>query len=65
MQCERCAGLMVKDRFLDMEEISQLWLFAWRCTNCGNVVDDQIEKHRLSGGLRRKTRASHAFPQQT
>jgi hypothetical protein len=46
MQCEGCNGLMVLDRLVDLES-SQLWLYAWRCTNCGNVVDDQIRRHRV------------------
>jgi hypothetical protein len=45
MRCERCEGLMVLDRLVDLES-SELWLSAWRCANCGNVVDDQIRRHR-------------------
>jgi hypothetical protein len=46
MQCERCDGLMVLDHLVDLES-SERWLSAWRCTNCGNVVDDQIRRHRV------------------
>ncbi len=46
MSCERCDGLMVLDRFDDPRS-SELWLCAWRCANCGNVVDDQIRRHRV------------------
>jgi hypothetical protein len=46
MCCERCDGLMVLDHLVDLQS-SQPWLSAWRCANCGNVVDDQIRRHRF------------------
>jgi len=65
MQCERCHGLMVSDHYLDMLEFTQFWLIAWRCTNCGNVEDDQIRKHRLLRHSKpRRGAPSHGFPQQ-
>jgi hypothetical protein len=44
MRCERCDGLMVMDHYIDMEG-GELWLNAWRCMCCGNVVDNQIKAH--------------------
>jgi RNase P subunit RPR2 len=46
MICERCDGLMVRERYDDLElgsaghEIS-----AWRCLNCGAIVDPVIAVH--------------------
>jgi hypothetical protein len=45
MGCERCDGLMVMSHFIDMKESGGQWLEAWRCTCCGNVVDNQIAVH--------------------
>lgn len=40
MRCARCHGLMVVDHFLDMrDDTGHLWLRAWRCVNCGAVVE--------------------------
>jgi hypothetical protein len=63
MQCERCDGLMVVDRLVDLES-TELWLYAWRCTNCGNVVDDQIRQHRTQQPTPHRGRpgGSSAFP---
>lgn len=48
MKCQRCDGLMVVDHYIDMEDDSgHLWLRAWRCLTCGEVVDPRIYKHRL------------------
>jgi len=33
--------------FLDMGQVDTLWAFAWRCINCGEVVDAVIRNHRL------------------
>ena len=47
MRCEHCHGLMVVDHFLDMQDTSgHLWLRAWRCVNCGNVVEPGILQRR-------------------
>jgi hypothetical protein len=66
MRCERCDGLMVLDHLVDLES-SELRLSAWRCANCGNVVDEQIRQHRNQRPTLRHGRpADHlAFPQPT
>ena len=47
MRCKHCHGLMVVDHFLDMEDDSgHLWLRAWRCVNCGNVVEPGMLRRR-------------------
>jgi hypothetical protein len=50
MGCERCDGLLVMDHYIDMEESGDLWIEAWRCTSCGNVVDHQIARHHALVG---------------
>ena len=48
MKCQRCDGLMVVDHYIDMEDDSgHLWLRAWRCITCGEVLDSKIYRHRL------------------
>ncbi|MDE3244068.1 MAG: hypothetical protein KGO52_15260 [Nitrospirota bacterium] len=48
MECQRCDGLMVVDHYIDMEDDSgHLWLRAWRCVICGEVLDPRIYRHRL------------------
>jgi hypothetical protein len=62
MTCQRCQGLMVADHCIDMEEGGRyLWLSAWRCMNCGDIVDPEIIRHRqlqLTGLVERTSRTS-------
>ncbi len=46
MNCGRCQGLMISDRFIDLEETGHLWMAGWRCMNCGHVVDHVTEYNR-------------------
>jgi len=47
MRCTHCHGLMVVDHFLDMaDEKGHLWLRAWRCVNCGSVVEPGMLRRR-------------------
>jgi hypothetical protein len=46
MNCRRCQGLMISDRFIDLEETGHLWMTGWRCMNCGHVVDPVTEHNR-------------------
>lgn len=49
MRCPRCRGLMVLDHFTDMQLSSgPLWLRAWRCVSCGEVIEPGIVRHRLA-----------------
>lgn len=45
MRCIRCRGLMIEDRFVDLEK-DILCVVAWRCINCGEVLDTVIHHHR-------------------
>jgi hypothetical protein len=47
MSCERCQGTMVEDHLIDLEDSDGLmWITAWRCINCGHVVDSVMEANR-------------------
>jgi len=60
MLCPRCHGLMVVDHFIDLQDDrGHSWLSAWRCINCGNVVEPEILRHR-SERWGRKTQADAA-----
>ena len=48
MTCQRCHGLMVVDHYIDLQDDSgNLWMRAWRCISCGDVLDAQIRSRRL------------------
>jgi hypothetical protein len=51
MNCQRCDGLAVSDDSLTVESGSSSDFHAWRCINCGMVIDDVIahNRHRISG----------------
>ncbi|MFZ5862023.1 MAG: hypothetical protein ACOYXR_04135 [Nitrospirota bacterium] len=47
MQCSRCRGLMVVDRFTDLlDETGQITFPGWRCLACGEIVDPVIMSNR-------------------
>ena len=49
MHCSRCRGLMIEDRFLDMESTyGQMWAASLRCVNCGHIHDSVTEQHRVA-----------------
>jgi len=48
MTCLRCDGLMVHEKF---EDLDGLWssdheFAGWRCLNCGAIVDPVIAAHK-------------------
>lgn len=48
MTCVRCYGLMIDDSFEDLRDDTHQFRFAaWRCLNCGEVMDSVIIGHRL------------------
>jgi hypothetical protein len=50
MDCLRCHGLMVEERFEDLRGDPQHISFhGWRCVCCGNVIDPVIIRHRTVG----------------
>ena len=42
MKCPRCSGAMVYERFQDMLDL----FYAWRCLNCGEIVDPVVVRNR-------------------
>ena len=42
MKCGRCGGSMVFERFMAAVEV----FHAWRCVNCGEILDPVVEKNR-------------------
>ena len=51
-KCPRCNGAMVYERFQDMLDT----FFAWRCLNCGEIVDPVVARNR-GGDKKPKKRA--------
>lgn len=52
-QCNRCGGLMVSDRYIDLlDDTGQLEFTANRCIQCGEVVDQTILRNRLANKTR-------------
>lgn len=52
MHCPKCGGFMTNERLTDYS----LVFYAWRCINCGTIVDNTILKNKkvpsfLIGGL--------------
>jgi RNase P subunit RPR2 len=46
MTCQRCEGLMVVEQYDDLELGSAGYeVSAWRCLNCGAIVDSVIAAH--------------------
>lgn len=46
MECDRCGGFMVYERFLSQETDD---FSGWRCVTCGDIVDEVILKNRTKG----------------
>jgi len=47
VNCPRCGGLMVPDRFIDLlDDTGQLEFMAARCVSCGEVLDPVILQNR-------------------
>jgi len=42
MECAKCKGLMISERFSDYF----FTCYAWKCLNCGAVVDPTIAQNR-------------------
>jgi RNase P subunit RPR2 len=46
MTCQRCDGLMVQERYDNLELDSAGYeISGWRCLNCGAIVDPVIAVH--------------------
>lgn len=59
MTCARCHGLMVEDHLLDIQNPSgELWIRAWRCINCGELVEPMIDLNRRAGSRAQERRTA-------
>ena len=56
MDCPKCNGLMMLERFSDFFLI----FYAWKCVNCGAIVDKTIANNR-----RKSLEAARLEPQKT
>ncbi len=57
MRCDRCGGLRLWSHFSNLEPTAGAWAYdAWRCMNCGDVVDAQI---LLNRSLQQPAEAAH------
>ncbi len=44
---ERCGGLMIGERCMDIgESLGGYWFWAMRCIQCGDIVDEVILRNR-------------------
>ena len=58
MQCLRCEGWIVQDRFFDLlDDTGRLYCEGWRCVNCGAIIDAVILRHQ-----RRARQTATAIP---
>ncbi|MGB0909936.1 MAG: hypothetical protein ACPGYT_06195 [Nitrospirales bacterium] len=49
MECPRCNGVMVSDRFEDVaDEAGAMKFSGWRCITCGEILDPVISANRQS-----------------
>ncbi len=56
MKCSKCDGLMMYEKFMDMEESSSFYFYGWRCISCGNIVDSTILANRVYKDPQKETR---------
>jgi len=68
MDCLRCHGIMVEERFEDLRgDPHHISFHGWRCVCCGDVVDPVIVRHRTAGfspvlPIRLAQSAAHTAP---
>jgi len=51
MECPKCKGLMMLERFSDFFLI----FYAWKCVNCGAIIDRTISNNRRKSMAARDT----------
>ncbi len=48
MDCLRCRGMMVVERFEEAKgDLREISFYGWRCVCCGNIFDPVIAANRL------------------
>ena len=57
MECPRCHGFMVIDTCVNMEGVRHtVWVYEWRCLNCGEIFDAQTLANRNTSGQHIRSR---------
>lgn len=56
MDCPKCKGLMMLDRFSDFF----LVFYAWKCINCGAIIDRTISINRRNSLAAKATKEVEA-----
>jgi hypothetical protein len=57
MRCPRCKGMMVTERFQDLQDdTGQIHFHGLRCLVCGEILDPVIVKNRQHPPVRRRRR---------
>ena len=52
MDCLRCRGMMVVERFEEAKgDLREISFYGWRCVCCGNIFDPVIAANRLKPHL--------------
>ena len=47
MDCPRCQGIMIQDKFGDVaDEAGTMYFSGWRCITCGEILDPVIAANR-------------------
>jgi hypothetical protein len=47
MDCPRCKGIMIQDKFGDVaDESGAMYFSGWRCITCGEILDPVIFANR-------------------
>lgn len=47
MDCQKCLGQMIEERFQDLlDDTGQIHFYGFRCINCGDIIDPVIIKNR-------------------
>ncbi len=65
MACPRCKGVMVKDRFADIDDDTGAREFpGWRCLICGEILDPVISANRQNHHAPLLGRARKKLPTQ-
>ena len=52
MECPKCKGMMMLERFSDFF----LVFYAWKCINCGAIIDRTISNNRRKSLAARESR---------
>lgn len=46
MHCSRCNGRMTPHELMDLSDSMEVSCEAWRCINCGEIVDPLLVENR-------------------